>query len=88
MHSVSSEFKHFNIYRSNSYFDDVTSMTPHVSGAREPGLQRVEVDRWKEFYPSTNVPMYYAVTVVYKGDREETTVHAKKVQAVSVKCCC
>ncbi|XP_031563420.1 uncharacterized protein LOC116298966 isoform X2 [Actinia tenebrosa] len=76
---VSSEFKHFNVYRSNSFFSDVTGMAPHASGVTDPRLRAVDNRRWIDFYPPPMANWFYAVTIVDGKGREQTRVAAKKV---------
>ena len=73
------EFKHFNIYRSTWYFDNVSGMTPYVSGEREQSLQNPGKIKYKDMYPPVNRNLYYAVTVVDGEGQEEKNVQAKKV---------
>ncbi|XP_022788297.1 uncharacterized protein LOC111328184 [Stylophora pistillata] len=81
-----SEFSHFNIYRKTTYFDNVSGMTPHVSGRQDPSLQNPGKTSYKDLYPPVNVDLYYAVTMVNGEGQEEKLVDSKKVSFVgSVK---
>ena len=73
------EFKHFNIYRSTWYFDNVSGMTPYVSGERDQSLQNPGKIKYMDMYPPINRDLYYAVTVVDGEGQEEKNVQAKKV---------
>lgn len=73
------EFKHFNIYRSTLYFNNVAGMTPYVSGERDQSLQNPGKIKYKDLYPPINRELYYAVTVVDGEGQEEKNVQAKKV---------
>ncbi|XP_020600643.1 uncharacterized protein LOC110039834 [Orbicella faveolata] len=73
------EFKHFNIYRSTRYFNNVAGMTPYVSGERDQSLQSPGKIKFKDMYPPVNMELYYAVTVVDGEGQEEKAVEAKKV---------
>ncbi|KAK3731505.1 hypothetical protein QZH41_008533 [Actinostola sp. cb2023] len=77
-----SEFKHYNVYRSNAFFNDVTGMTPYASGLTDPRLRHVETTKWMDRYPSAMVDWFYAVTIVNGKDKEEKSVTAKKVMFV------
>lgn len=74
------EFKHFNIYRSTAYFDNVSGMKPYVSGERDTSLQNPGKNNYKDMYPPVNMELYYAVTVVDGEGQEEKVVEAKKVK--------
>ena len=77
--SINEEFKHFNIYRSTSYFRDVNVMRPYVSGKLDKLLQSRETNSYKDLYPTPNTNWYYAVTVVNGNGQEGKIVDAKKV---------
>ena len=77
--SINEEFKHFNIYRSTSYFRDVNGMRPYVSGKQDKLLQSRETNSYKDLYPTPNTNWYYAVTVVNGNGQEGKIVDAKKV---------
>ena len=61
------------------YFDDVSGMTPYVSGERDQSLQNPGNIKYKDMYPPVNRELYYAVTVVDGEGQEEKKVEAKKV---------
>ena len=77
--SINEEFKHFNIYRSTSYFRDVNGMRPYVSGKLDKLLQSRETNSYKDLYPTPNTNWYYAVTMVNGNGHEGKIVRAKKV---------
>lgn len=76
--TINEEFKHFNIYRSTSYFRDVSGMSPYVSGKLDKLLQSPETNSYKDLYPTPNTNWYYAVTMVNGEGQEEKTVDSKK----------
>ena len=78
--TINEEFKHFNIYRSTSYFRDVSGMSPYVSGKLDKLLQSPETSSYKDLYPTPNTNWYYAVTMVNGEEQEEKTVDSKKVR--------
>lgn len=81
-----SEFSHFNIYRKTTYFNDVSGMTPYVSGRQDASLQNPGKTSYKDLYPPLGVDLYYAVTIVDGEGQQETLVDARKVSFVgSVK---
>lgn len=77
--SRNEEFKHFNIYRSTSYFDNVSGMRPFVSGKLDKTLQISGTNSFKDLYPPVNTELYYAVTMVNGEGQEGKDVDAKKV---------
>ena len=79
---MNKEFKHFNIYRSTTYFDNVSRLKPYVSGEMDTLLQDQRRNSYKDMYPPVNVELYYAVTIVNGDGQEEKLVEAKKVKTL------
>ena len=85
--TVNEEFKHFNIYRSTSYFDNVSGMKPYVSGMLDKLLQNSGTNNFKDLYPPVHTELYYAVTMVNGEGQEDKDVDTKKVCALRILCC-
>ncbi|XP_048579152.1 uncharacterized protein LOC116604854 [Nematostella vectensis] len=79
---TNSEFKYYNIYRSTSFFNDVTGMQPYATGQHEEALRRVQVTSWTDRYPVAMTTWFYAVTVVDGSGQEGKQVTAQKVQRI------
>lgn len=78
--TLNEKFSYFNIYRSSHHFDDVTGMTPFVSGNMDATLQHPETHSFKDFYPPFDTRLYYAVTMVNGEGQEHKVVDTKEVE--------
>ena len=63
-----------------TYFNDVSGMTPYVSGRQDASLQNPGKTSYKDLYPPLGVDLYYAVTIVDGEGQQETLVDARKVK--------
>ena len=77
---MNEEFKYFNIYRSTSYFDNVSGMRPFVSGRLDKTLQNPGKNNFKDLYPPINRELYYAVAAVNGKGQEDKDVDVRKVR--------
>lgn len=77
--TLNEKFSYFNIYRSFHRFDDVTGMTPFVSGNMDATLQHPETHSFKDFYPPFDTRLYYAVTMVNGEGQEHKVVETKEI---------
>ena len=60
-------------------------MKPYKSGKNEWLLRKVQTDTWRDMFPPTNTPLYYAVSYVEGNGNEIMKGNSQKVRKIVYK---